>query len=80
MSWIDLITWAFIILNWQMNMVNLASGFITQAEFAAAAGDMEAIFTHLRRARRTRRFAWPLARLVPAFRERLYPPRVEAKW
>ncbi|HEX4395417.1 MAG TPA: hypothetical protein VH084_28385 [Mycobacterium sp.] len=73
------ITWFFILVTWQINFINLALGSITQAEFAASMGDMEAIFINLRRARRLRRFGWPWVRLVPYLRERLYPPRVEAK-
>lgn len=80
MTWISVLTWAFIILNWQINIITLATGSVTQAEFAAVSGDMEAIFIHLRRARRLRRFGWPWVKLVPYFRERLYPPRVEKKW
>lgn len=74
------ITWFFILTTWQLNFMTLALGSITQAEFSASMGDMEGIFVNLRRARRLRRFGWPWVRLVPYFRERLYPPRVEKKW
>jgi hypothetical protein len=77
---LNAITWVFIILNLQFNMINFAFGCVAQAEFAATTGDMEAIFKNLRRARRLRRFGWPWVRLVPILRERLYPPRVDAKW
>lgn len=69
---ISIVTWLFILINLQLQVMNLALSDTYYATLAVKRADTEYAHKLFRRATRLRRWAWPWTRILPQG-DRLYP-------